>query len=51
MNDSDSSEEEQRVVKKTTDKRQDQLQSVFDKIKNHAKNNDFKSLQNDLDDM
>lgn len=42
MGDSDeSSEEEERVVKTTAQKREDILKDVFVKMKNHIKVNDF----------
>lgn len=49
--DSDVSEEEDRVVRKKEDKFHESLNAVFDKMKNHIKINDFTSLTTDFDDL
>lgn len=45
----DDSEEEREVVKSVADKRTEALKSVYEKMKNHIKIQDFNQLQADFD--
>lgn len=49
--DSSESEEEQRVVKTTQDKKRQALDAILSELKNHLKINDFGSIMQDFEKL